>query len=179
MTACRPFDFFGSHYHALLPIFSIQYSGGVNDARVTRCNNDTLSTTTTTTVADVMANSYIDNDNNDKENNNGMSSLSSKTSLHPPLHPHPYPPYPHPPYQSQQQQQHPPYDYYDDDDRSMPGLQEKCSTDIDMDCDTCSTSEAMVSQCIYCIVIIIITTICIYDRLTYIITFLLHFLLFL
>ena len=35
----RPFDFFGSHYHALLPIFSIQYSGGVNAVRapITRC----------------------------------------------------------------------------------------------------------------------------------------------
>ena len=47
----------------------------------------------------------------------------------------------------------------DDNDSSMPGLQER----IDFDCDTCSTSEAMVSQYINCIVIIIITTICIYD----------------
>ena len=30
------FDFFGLHYHALLPIFSIQYSGGVNDNNNTK-----------------------------------------------------------------------------------------------------------------------------------------------
>ena len=112
-------------------------------------NASTTTTTATTTLG-------IDNDNNVKENdkyktsstlpsgNNGMSSLSSKTSLHP----HPHQPYPHQPYQPHS---------------SSSSSVEDVNLKVIPDQIFSSTSEAMVSQCIYCIVIIIITTICIYN----------------
>ena len=92
------FDFFGLHYHALLPIFSIQYSGGVNaywkdvfsDTSKQACHADPnhefkLMDVDGSTISPVTTVTTNDNDNNDKVTlpscNIGMSSLSSKTSL--------------------------------------------------------------------------------------------------